>query len=364
MQPDAQRHARYLLDYRGSAHIAVQTVTGGSALKGFMGWRAQAGGGATQVGALRLPSLRSQHLGGVADFARWAKRQANGRRTVLLVLTHGTAPMASPAAPLGRLLVSAGLDGGIETAACLAQLRRGLADDDKPSVCALFLETCYAATLDNLWDCRGVAGTLVGSPAEIPSPGIAWDQLLRDLDAAGWDGWLSCPHDAARACRELAALRAIEACALPIDHIPDLRGAVSAMVTAALDELATAARAARWARARGHGPAPRGCTVRLYDLATALEGNAQGAALREAARALSVLLREAGDGMPAGDAGAPEGGLGQVSVALPVPADSNTLARYGTRCAFAVETNYSSLLDSLADYHREMAPALPWNWSP
>lgn len=267
-----------------------------------------------------------------------------------------------PPRPLGRLLVAAGQDEGIEAGACFAQLRQGFGSKQGRPLRALVLETCYGATLDNLWDAGGLTDLLLGMPGELPSPGIAWGRLLGNLDRAGWAPFSGAPAPAGSSCGGPGAEVGQGILALPADGIGIFRKALCATAQAAIAEPASALSAAQWARSRRLSHFRQGHMVGLADLATALAGHARGEPLKDAAAALLDAVSSLGRATGASTGN--EGDLGLVALPLPLPVDAFVLDRYTSRSLFATQTRYGALLTAIADHQRKTGPSLPWTRSP
>lgn len=122
----------------------------------------------------------------LANFVSWAIRQAPAQHYALLIMGHGEALM-----PLarGQTVPTSGVGlpaaGGILSGEHLAKaLTEAGGRTEAGPIDVLFLDCCYGATLEVIWELRDVAHYLVGPPGLMYSPGLPWADILANLQQA------------------------------------------------------------------------------------------------------------------------------------------------------------------------------------
>ena len=103
---------------------------------------------------------------GLATFIKWAMQQAPARHYALLIMGHGQPAVAGQEETLR----------GEQIAAAVRAASRGTGP-----IAAIFLDCCYGATLEMVWQLRDVAHYLVGPPGLMYSPGLPWASILGHL---------------------------------------------------------------------------------------------------------------------------------------------------------------------------------------
>lgn len=177
LEPATQCYLRELLggERRPQLRVVVQVnmwADDGSALALVRYCSDEAGSSRPE----EVPGADVEGPEGLANFVKWAIQRAPARRYALLIMGHGE--------PLGTLLSTAraGTERELLTGKQIARALQNASEDPDPGELAVvFLDSCYSATLEVIWELREMAHCVVGPPGPMYSPGLPWGHILGHL---------------------------------------------------------------------------------------------------------------------------------------------------------------------------------------
>lgn len=203
LEADAERYWRVLLEAAsaGTCDVAVQIDGAGAAAR----WAAPAHNGT--VWAPLGPTDMTAH-GSLTEFLTWAAERLASRHYALIVLGHG-----SGLATLSPERSGIATDGGSGRSLGVAELAGAIDRSGLAPLELVSLEACYGGSLEVAWALRDMSRYMVGSPAEVYSPGLPWPDVIRALpglpDGQALGRELCLAHDGALVCIDLGKLDAV-----------------------------------------------------------------------------------------------------------------------------------------------------------
>jgi hypothetical protein len=286
LAPAAEQYEQRLREACGRRGfpLAVQRV---SAAEG-------AGGGV--VGTMRVWRDGAAHAGSVVQAANLAGaieqaappvvQSLPARHLLLVVVGHGT----------GLLQARERGQDARELACALAAVAQAWG---RP-LDVLGLDTCFGASLEDLWELRHTAGTITAAPGLIYSPGLRWD---RALEAPGADD----PRALARAVTQAGMTGATaEEALVSVDTagLPEVMAAVRELTGALDGQVSRQGPAVTLVRSRTRSWGQRRELCDLAGFAAGVEHNLSGEQVQAAAQRVgravgeSLIARWWGGGAP------------------------------------------------------------------
>jgi hypothetical protein len=221
----------------------------------------------------------------LANFIRWATQAAPAQHYALLILAHGVPPAPDQPDPDGGA-------GRLESRV----LAQALGADAMPAFEVVFLDCCYAGSVEVADRVAGHARYLVAAPGLLYSPGLPWSAILGQLqhrpEMGGRDLALAASHEAhnfwgARPDTP-ASLVAVD-----LDRLPALTEALRQLAQTALPQVEQLTPALTLARGRASGWGPQRELVEVASCAEALAETTTSKDVAEQAHRVSVAAHDA-----------------------------------------------------------------------
>lgn len=274
LEADAEGYWRVLLDAAsaGTCDVAVQIDGAGAAAR----WAVPAHGDGVWVPLGPTDMTEGESL---TEFLAWAAERLGSRDYALIVLGHG-----SGLATLSPERSGIATDGGSAGSLGVAELAAAIDHSGLAPLELVSLEACYGGSLEVAWALRDVSRYMVGSPAEVYSPGLPWADALRALpglpDGQALGTELCLAHEGPLVCVDLGKL----------DAVSERLAGVTNVILSEIDEHSPSLRLVR-SRARSWGYKDEMCDV--GGLAALLGAHAATAEAADAAVGLRAALNEA-----------------------------------------------------------------------
>ena len=266
-----ERRLRTACERRGYG-LAVQRLSAVAAPSGGVvaSLRVWSGGAWQRHGEVRVADLPEA----IARAGPAALRSLPAHHVLVVVVAHGTGLMEAREGDRGARALGRAL-----TAVATAWGR---------PLDVLGLDTCFGASLEDLWELRQVAATITAAPGLIYSPGLRWDQ---GLVSAGADD----PRELARTVTQLGmsqgtadeALVSVETA-----RLPEIMAAVRDLTTACDGRMPGQGHAITLVRSRTRSWGRRNELCDLAGLAAGLADNTDDPALLAAAPRVETAVGE------------------------------------------------------------------------
>lgn len=226
-------------------------------------------------------------------FLQWADI-SDRNRSILILAGHGTGVATVEHQRCGVIS-----DGGSEATLTAAQAARAV-EEAQVTVDILSLDSCHGATLEAIWELRGIGSYCVAVPARLPHPGLPWAEVLSH----------SQDDSAVPVIRRMQATYGSPLAGVECGQLTNVADRLEKLVTALRGDMQSNAPALRLVRSRTTSWGYRDETCDLLELASDLQTNAGTVEAEKAAAKLvtaiqSALVTEIGHstGRPVGNIG-------------------------------------------------------------
>lgn len=358
---DAAEHEALLRAGQGALALGLHTVTADEAGRpsAMRWWRERPDDGVGDAQA--VPGEASAGAQGLAHFVAWAAGLWPDRHLAVALMGHGLPADAgdTPHLSAPRLLAASAAD-GLTADEFAAAVRGGLQRAGRDSAELLILEACYGASLEILGAAAGSFEYALAAPAEVPSPGLPWSEMLATFGAQGDPS----PGRMAVALAQAAAETrtpgplpwSLTVCDL--GRMGEVETTLTELSAAALTDIHAATAGAHWARSR----AVRGERLRQVcdagELAYGMAAFARKPEVADAARAFKTTLDDLVMARVRLGYQTPEGGT-RAGVTAFVPSSlTDSVAGYVNGSRVARESGYGRFLEAYLAYCRSLLPDL------
>jgi len=248
-------------------------------------WVAPAGGDVVWVPLGPTDMTAGESL---VDFLTWAAGRLESRGYALIVLGHG-----SGLATLSPERSGIATDGGSGRSLGVASLAGAIERSGLPALEIVSLEACYGGSLEVAWALREVSRYMVGSGAEVYSPGLPGGSVIRKLPGLADGRALGTELCLAHGGTELCLAHGGPLVCLDLGKLDVVRASLAKltdMILADIDEHSPSLRLVR-SRTRSWGYRDEMCDV--AGLAASLATHAATVEAADAAGQLRAALEDA-----------------------------------------------------------------------